>query len=219
MKGRLIAFVAMFALALLALLPLRVAGLDNAGLTAQAVTGSIWRGHLTAAQLRGLPIGDVDAGMAPLSLLGGTLKLGFAGPVIAGAVLRHGNGGGVEGVRGRLLPGRVAGLPVASLDLDDFGADFRDAACAGAGGRVTLQPAGNLARIGTLVGAPRCDGPALVLPLAGDRGRLDLRIAADGGYRATLAVDDVGEGERAGLLAAGFQPTPSGLALTVEGRL
>ncbi|WP_426166455.1 type II secretion system protein N [Sandarakinorhabdus sp. DWP1-3-1] len=219
MTGRSIAFVALLALALLALLPLRFAGLGDAGLTAQAVTGDVWSGRLTAAQLRGLPLGDVEARLAPLPLLGGTVRLAFFGPAIAGAVLRHSDGGGVSGVRGRLLPGRLAGLPVASLDFDDFSVDFRGATCASTGGRVTLQAGGGLARIGSLVGTPRCDGPALVLPLAADRTRLDLRISADGRYRVTLAVDDVGEGDRTGLLAAGFQPTPRGLAFNVEGRL
>lgn len=219
MTGRLIAFVALLVLALMASWPLRFAGLGDMGLTAQAVSGTVWSGRLTAAQLRGLPLGDVQASLAPLPLLGGTVRLAFIGPAIAGAVLRHGDGGGVSGVRGRLLPGRLAGLPVATLDFEDFSVDFRGATCASSSGRVTLQAGGILARIGALVGTPRCDGPALVLPLTADRTRLDLRIAADGRYRATLAVDDVGEGDRAGLLAAGFQPTPRGLAFNVEGRL
>jgi general secretion pathway protein N len=219
MIRRLIGFVALLVLALLALWPMRLAGLTGSGLTARAVTGSVWNGRLEAAQIKGLALGDIDAGLAPLSLASGTLRLGFAGATIRGAVLQRRGGGGVADVTGRLLPGLVAGLPIAAVDLDGISLGFADGACTAATGRITLQPGGVIASQGAFSGTPRCDGPALLLPLvsASGRGRLDLRITADGRFRAALAIDGVSEADRPALLAAGFQPTPQGLALTAEG--
>ena len=219
MIARSIGFVALLVVALLALWPMRLAGLAGAGMTARAVTGSVWNGRLEAAQLKGLALGDIDAGLAPLPLVGGTLRLGFVGATIRGAVLQRRGGGGIADVTGRLSPGQVAGLPVASVDLDGVSLGFADGACTAAAGRIALQPGGVIANQGAFSGAPRCDGPALLLPLvsASGRGRLDLRITSDGRYRAALALDGVAEADRPALLAAGFQPTPQGLALTAEG--
>jgi general secretion pathway protein N len=120
-----------------------------------------------------------------------------------------------------LLPGQIARLPITAIDLDGVSLGFAGGVCADATGRITLQPGGAIASQGAFSGAPRCDGPTLVLPLvsASGRGRIELRVTADGRYRANLALDGVAEADRAGLLAAGFQLTPQGLALTAEGIL
>ena len=219
MIRRIIGFVALFLLALLALWPMRLAGLAGTGLTALAVTGSVWSGRLESAQIKGLALGDIDAGLAPLPLFGGTLRLGFAGATIRGAVLQRRGGGGISDVTGRLLPGQVAGLPIAAVDLDGVSLGFADGTCTVSAGRITLQPGGVIASQGAFSGTPRCDGPALLLPLvsASGRGRLDLRITAHGRFRAALALDGVAEADRPALLAAGFQATPQGLALNAEG--
>ena len=219
MIRRIIGFVALLAAALLALWPMRLAGLTGSGLTARAVTGSVWSSRIEAAQLRGMALGDIDVGLAPLPLFGGTLRLGFAGATIRGAVLQGRAGGGIANVTGRLLPGQVAGLPIAALDLDGVSLGFANGACAVAAGRITLQPGGIIASQGAFSGTPRCDGPALLLPLvsASGHGQLDLRITADGRYKVALALDGVAEADRPPLLAAGFQPTPQGLGLTAEG--
>ncbi len=221
MIGRSIGLAALFVLALLALWPLRLAGLAGSGLTARTVTGTVWSGRLEAAQLQGLPLGDIDAGLAPLPLLGGTLRLGFVGPVIRGAVVQRRGGGGIVDVSGRLLPGQIAGLSVDAIEFDAVSLGFADGACSVASGRIVLQPGGAIASQGVFSGTPRCDGPALLVPLvsAAGRSRLDLRVTADGRYRASLALDGVTERDRPALLAAGFQPAPQGLTLTVEGTL
>ena len=81
---------------------------------------------------------------------------------------------------------------------------------------------GDLAALGLangLTGVPRCDGEALLLPLAGRSGleRIDIRLFADGRYRAELrvAAGDPAMGQR--LAAAGLQPVAGGYGLRFDG--
>lgn len=210
-------FAGLLALALLALLPLRWL-LVATPITARSVSGSIWSGRLAAAALPGVPLGDITMGLSPLGLFGGAARFVVAGDTIDGALLLRRGGRGIEHVTGRLTPRRLAGLPVAAIDLADVSAGFAAGACTRAMGQVNLLPAGPLQVAGALSGTPRCDGAALLLPLTAARAKLDLRILADGHYTAALALTGVGEAERAGLLAMGFQATPDGLAMTVTGQ-
>ncbi|MEY2883640.1 MAG: hypothetical protein RL490_1364 [Pseudomonadota bacterium] len=212
-----ILFVGLLALALLALLPLRWV-LAATPVTARSVSGSLWSGRLAAAALPGLPIGDVAVGLSPLGLFSGAARFVVDGDTIDGAMLLRRGGRGIEHVTGRLTPGRIAGLQVAAIDLADVSAGFAAGACTRAMGQVNLLPAGPLQAAGALFGTPRCDGAALLLPLTSPHARLDLRILADGHYTAALALTGIGEAERVGLLATGFQATPDGLALTVTGQ-
>lgn len=225
MKRPLLAFTALLAAALLLMLPLRLAlkmaGLDAAGLSAQAVSGSLWSGRMTAAGWRGIALGDGSAGLSPLALLTGRVRLGWAGDTIGGTIVRHRGGGGVEGVSGRTGAMTIGGLGLQSMEFAGVDIGFADGRCSRAGGQVSLQPAGALALAGSLTGIPRCAGEALVLPLVSADGsaQIELRARADASYRATITLEPVAEAARPGLLAAGFQPTPQGVAMTVEGVL
>nr|WP_310523882.1 type II secretion system protein N [Polymorphobacter sp.] len=218
-------FIAMLMLAGVALLPLRVvlagAGLDAAGVSARAVTGSVWWGRMDAAAVRGARLGDVRVRLAPLALAAGTMRFEIAGATVRGAVLRSRDGGGIAGVTGQLGAMALGGLPVAGVALESVDIGFARGVCQVATGQLRLVPGGLMGGFGALAGAPRCDGAAVVVPLVSASGdaRLELRIAADGGYRAVLAVKGVDEAARDGLLAAGFQPTPQGLVMRSEGRL
>lgn len=218
-------FAAMLAAAALLLVPMRVAimalGLERAGLSARAVSGSVWGGQLRAAGFRGAGLGDIGLRLAPLPLLAGTARFTASGERLRGALERSVNGGGVAGMSGRLELGGLAGLPITAFELEDVGIGFADGACRTAAGRVTAIPGPAMGGEGGLTGQPRCDGRFVLLPLMSASGlsRLELRIGADGGYRAELAMDGADEASRAVLLGRGFQPTPQGVALRVEGNL
>lgn len=218
-------FAAVLATAVLLLWPLRLAisglGLEAAGLSARAVRGSMWSGELDAAGFRGARLGDVTLRLAPLALLAGRVEWRISGDALRGAGFRAVDGGGVTELSGRLALDGLAGLPVAGFELDAVGIAFAGGACRSAAGRVTAIAGPALGDEGGLTGQPRCDGRYVLLPLVSASGlaRLDLRIAADGGYRAALALEGGDEARRAALLGRGFQPTPQGLALQVEGQL
>lgn len=203
---------------LAALLPLRLA-LAGTGVTARQAEGSLWHGQLQAAVWRGVVLGDVKIGLSPLPLLIGQRRIAFTASGLSGRAIAGGTKIAVEGLAGVALPGQLGGLPVARINFAEFAAAFDDGRCISASGSLTLDPGGPLAALGGFSGSPRCDGDRLLLPLQGQGGRLDLQLSADGHYNASLALENVEPAARAGLLAAGFQPTPTGLALALTGTL
>ena len=217
--GRLaLAFGLLMLLFLAALLPLRLA-LAGTDITARSADGSLWNGQLQAAAWRGVVLGDVGVGLAPLPLLVGQRRVAFTSGGLSGTLVKSGKGVAVEALEGVALPGQLGGLPVARIGFAGFAAAFEDGRCTSAAGSLTLDPGGPLAALGGFSGSPRCDGARLLLPLQGQGGRLDLNLSADGRYDVRVTLDSVDPAARPGLLAAGFQPTPTGLALTLTGSL
>lgn len=227
-------FGAMFAVALVVFLPMRLAlgwaGAGEQGLVARAVTGSVWGATLSEAKFGDLGLGDVAARLSPWPLLVGRETLALEGPGGQGApplsgrafVSRHASG--VDAFTGRLATGTAfQPLPVTALDLDGVTARFEDDACTAAEGRVRATLAGDVAGVTlppTIEGIARCDAGALLLPLASAAGTeaVNLRIFGDGRYRADLAIRPGDPAVVARLVASGFAPGPAGYALSVEGR-
>ena len=220
-----------FALALLALLPLRLAagwfGLEGAGLSAREVRGSVWGGGLNEARIAGVPLGDLRAGLDPLALLGGRARVnlerpGDNGNALNGAIGIGRHETGIDDVTARLPLGMVlAPLPVVAIDLNDVSARFRDGRCVSAEGSARAVIEGGMAepfRGGGLSGNARCDGGALLLPLVSQSGfaRVSVRLSGGGRYRAELLVRG-DAGSREGLLRAGFAPRAGGYGLSAEG--
>ena len=120
-----------------------------------------------------------------------------------------------------------APLPVTALDLDGVTIMFRDDACDRAEGRVraTLAGAGGitggLPLPASMAGSVRCDGAALLVPLASAGGgeAMTLRVTADGLYRADLTVQPSDPATAARLQAVGFVAAAGGYRLSVQGRL
>ncbi len=220
--------------ALLVFLPMRLAlgwvGLGEQGLVARRVSGSVWGATLTEARFGDLTLGDLSARLSPLPLLIGRASVALAGPETASAtalkaaltVSRHTIG--VEDASGNLPTGRVfAPLPVTSLDLDDLTIRFRDGRCEAAEGRVRASLAGEAGGVqlpAGLSGAARCDGGALLLPLASQAGTeaIALRVEGDGRYRADLTVQSTDPALAVRLQAAGFTATAAGYLLSIQGR-
>ena len=227
-------FGAIMLVALIALLPLRLAlgwfDLDNSRIAARAATGSIWWGSLREVQVGPIGLGDLDASLSPWPLFVGRARIDLASPdADASRALRGGisvsrHTIGIDDITAHLPSGDAfAPLPIAAIDLDDVSARFVDAKCDAAEGRVKALLDGDIAGIGlgqSLSGSARCDGGALLLPLASQAGteQIALRLWPTGQFRAELAVKPSDAGAAQKLELAGFRPSPRGYLLTVEGK-
>jgi len=151
--GRRTLFLALFAAAMLAFLPLRLAlgwsGLDGQGFAAREVTGSLWSGRLVEARFGDIALGDLDAGLSPFALLIGRARIALASESndpaqrLAGVVEIGRNRAAVIDASGPLSPGNAfAPLPVSALNLDGVTVRFVDGACQAAEGRVRASLAG-----------------------------------------------------------------------------
>ncbi|WP_210358032.1 type II secretion system protein N [Sphingomonas beigongshangi] len=222
-------FGAMLVAALLLFLPMRLAlgwiGLGEEGFSARSVEGSVWDGRLVEARFGDLSLGTLHAGVSPLALLIGRARIGLEDDLggLRGAITISRHRRALDHVTATLPTGRVfAPLPVTSLILEDLTIRFADASCEAADGRVRatlVGDAGGVPLPTQLSGNARCDGTALLLPLASQAGTegVELRVTADGHYSAQMriAATDPVAAER--LAAAGFTPSGSGYRLTIQG--
>lgn len=232
--GRRTLFLALFALAVVVFLPMRLAlgwaGLDSQGFSAREVTGSLWSGRLVEARFGDIALGDLDAGVSPLALFIGRARIALSGEAADPAQRLSGI---VEIARGRAsvidadgpLPAGAAfaPLPITALDLDQVSVRFVDGACESADGRVRASLAGSYLGQplpGSIAGNARCDAGALLLPLqsAGGVEGVALRLWPDGRYRAelTLVPSDPALAQR--LDTSGFVANGAARMLAIEGR-
>lgn len=200
-RRSLVLFVILLAVALIATLPLRLALAGaGTGLGARAAEGSIWSGRLIDARLGPLPLGQLSASVSPLALLIGRIKVSLAGdgssrePVRA-ILIAGGGVRAVEALSGSIDATGVLGpLPISSLAFVDAHTRFEGGACRAAGGQVraTIAPATvpGLAMPPSLSGTLRCEGAALILPLASVSGaeRLTLRLTGNGRWTARASI-------------------------------
>ncbi|HEY0114339.1 MAG TPA: type II secretion system protein N [Allosphingosinicella sp.] len=233
--GRTLFFLGAFFLALLALLPMRMAmdwfGLGARGVAAREVEGSVWFGALKEAQVGTIGLGDLHAGLRGLPLLIGRARIaldrdeGTPADELQGAATITRNSFGFDDVSGRLqlTAGALGSLPLSQIELGDFSARFENGLCVEATGTVRAAVAGDLAGIalpGGLAGAARCDAGALLLALAGQSGMetLELRLFGDGRYRASVLIRSTDATLRDRMLASGLTVTAQGYGLSVDGR-
>lgn len=196
---RVVAFGALFAIALLASLPLRlVLGALDTGLTAREARGSVWLGRLQEARIGGATLGDLDARLAPAPLLVGQARVEVeretSGPDrlraalgLSGAVRSLNDVSGTISVETLFAP-----LPIGTLDLADVSVRFRDGVCDRAEGQVRAAVTAAIAGVDLaqgLSGRVRCDRGALLIPLASAAGTegLALRVRGDGRWEAELS--------------------------------
>jgi general secretion pathway protein N len=196
---RQIFFVCALLFSLAALLPLRFAlgwlGYADKGLAAREATGSVWLGALTEARFGTVSLGDVATRLRFLPLLIGRARLDLqqADDGLRGAVTVSRHGFGIDDATGRIEAEALADLPPPTLDLADLSVRFADGMCVHAEGLVKARFAGELVGVSLTAGfsgEARCDGPAVLLPLASQSGgdRLDVRLFADGRYRIDAAL-------------------------------
>ncbi len=108
-----------FAAALAGTVPMRLAlswlGADRIGVAATEVSGSLWNGRLTAAQYRGIALGDVEASLDPFALVAGTRRLTVHG-TLGSATLVQGGTRGFEAADGAIEVAHLhTTLPLAGL--------------------------------------------------------------------------------------------------------
>lgn len=221
-------FIAMFAIAMVVFLPMRLAlgwfGLGEQGLTARRVTGSVWDGGLREAKFGEVALGDLAAGVRPLPLLIGRGSVTIEGPALDAVleVTRHGVG--LRDATATLPIGQAFDpVPVTALSLGDVTARFEGDTCEEASGQVRATLSGDVQGVPlptALTGAARCDNGALLLPLASAAAGegIVVRVFGDGRYRTelTLVPGDPLVGQR--LTGAGFVPGGAGYVLAIEGR-
>jgi general secretion pathway protein N len=229
---RIVFFLAALAVALLALLPLRLAAgwfeMGGKGLAAREAEGSLWFGRLREARFGPVLLGDVDARLNVLPLFLGRARLSLhrdeaAGGLFDGAVLVTRHSFGLEDLTGQLRTGNLFGpLPIATLDLDDVSVHFEGDQCESAEGQVRAGLSGEVAALGLpsgLSGAVRCQNGAALLPLAGQSGmeQVNLSVEASGRWRAEIVLRATDPAMIQRLTTAGFTPGAGGYVRRIDG--
>lgn len=225
-------FLAALAVALVVLLPLRVAAgwfdMGGKGLAAREVEGSLWFGRLREAQFGPVQLGDVDARLNVLPLFLGRARLSLhrdaaAGGALDGALLVSRHRFGIEDLTGQLGTGTLfSPLPITSLDLSDVSVHFEDERCESAEGQVRAGLAGDVVGLGmpaSLSGTVRCQNGAAMLPLAGQSGaeQLNISFEANGRWRAEVVLRPTDAVIIQRLTAAGFAPGAGGYVRRIDG--
>ena len=223
-------FLALMAAALLVFLPMRLVlgWAAPTGFSARTVSGTVWRGRLSEARVGTIALGDLQAGLSPLDLLIGRVRLRVRGTgtePLGATVTAARYGIDLTDVTAS-LPGAslFAPLPVSTVTLDGVTVRFRDGLCQAASGRVRAVLSGDLGGValgGSLEGAVRCEAASLLVPLASAAGdqAIVLRVQGDGRYRADLSTTPPDPATAARLAAIGFRQNGAAMRLTVEGRL
>lgn len=202
---RALLFVAGAAIGLVGLAPAALV-LPAPPLTATGVSGSVWSAAITNAAIGPLRLGDVAISLQPAALAQGRMGWGVEG-AITGQIWRGFAAGGATGLNGRLLGSPIASVPIAGVSLADAGATLDGAGrCVEASGQVVADLATPVAGQRQLAGAVRCDGDALLLPLASSDGRVRIDLATTRRqWTARLVVAGASTAEVAALGASGFR--------------
>lgn len=223
-----------FLFALLALFPLRLAfdmlALQQNGLAARAIHGSVWWGRIEQLRLGKVALGNVEARLSPVQLLVGRARMDFSrqrgGPDdLKGAVSVNTRSFGLDDVTAQVgVGGLFAPLPIHGLDFDDLSVRFVDGACVRAEGRMKARMTSTVQGLNLsqgLSGEAVCDGNALLLPLVSQSGleTMRLRIEGNRSYHAELLVKASDAALGAELEKNGFARKGGAFALTLRGRL
>lgn len=223
-----------FLFAMLALFPLRLAfnmlALQENGLSARSLNGSVWWGRIEQLMLGKVALGNVEARLSPVQLLVGRARMDFsrqrgAPDDLEGAVSVNNNSFGVDDVTAHVgVSGLFAPLPINVLDFDDLSVRFADGACVRAEGRMKARMASAVQGLNLsqgLTGEAVCDGNALLLPLVSQSGleTMRLRIEGNRNYSAELLVKTSDPALGAELEKSGFTRRGGALAVMVRGRL
>jgi general secretion pathway protein N len=232
-RARIWAVVAII-VALIATFPLHVAfsllGLKDMGVTARSLRGPVWWGGAEELAIGGVRLGTVNVFLDPFHLLIGQAQVelirvngqpdDLLGAVVIGPGVR-----GLERVTGSVpLGGTLGSLPITRANFEKFSVRFSGGRCVEAEGRVRATIAATFSGLDLangLSGDARCDGEALLIPLASQSGqeRIDLRIRGSGAYEASMRIrtnDPVLTGT---LTTSGFQAVNGEQVLRISGTL
>lgn len=217
-RRRIIALIVLIVIAALAFLPMRLAaamvGLDQRGVTARSVGGTVWNGRFEQVRVGGMALGTIDAGLQPLGLLLGRARFDIArtdDPTapLTGAIEVGRTRAAVIHLTGATIGGSLGDLPLERVAFDDLSLLFDNGRCVSASGTMRLTLAIRFAGMSIsngLAGQARCDGDALLLPLTGESGleRMTIRLTSDRRYTVQFGVNGADPLLAAALSAAGF---------------
>lgn len=169
-RARLILFAITLVLALITLVPLRLA--LPPGLSAAATQGTIWHGQLASASFQGIGLGSLEVALHPLPLLKAERRLEVAGPSLTGFLILG------EGVEAVTATPQVT-TPITSLTTEALTLRFKSGLCTTASGRITVTLPGSPV---PLTGTPRCNSTSALLPLTSADGLIttSATLAANG---------------------------------------
>ena len=221
-------------LALLLLMPLRVAlsaaDLQQLGLTARQVGGTIWGGRIGELMLGRQLLGTFDVRLDPGPLLLGRIAMPFEridavqGP-LTGVMRAGGSVAGVEGMNGAIPASNLlGGAPIEALTFSDTTILFEDGRCTQASGRIAANLAvrfGPLALDRGFAGTVSCDGDRVRARLASQAGteQVEFFVSSTGRVRGWVSIRSPLPGLDVLLSSYGFRPGPAGLTLPFETRL
>jgi len=232
-RGRIWAVVAVV-VALIATFPLSIAfsllGLKDMGATARSLRGPVWWGGAEELAIGNVRLGTVNVFLDPFHLLIAQAQVelirvngrpdDLLGAVVVGPGVR-----GLERVTGSVpLASTLGSLPITRAQFEKFSVRFSGGRCIEAEGRVraTVAPSfSGLDLANGLSGDARCDGEALLIPLASQSGqeRMDLRIRGSGTYEALMRIRTNDPVLSGALATSGFQAVNGEQVLRISGTL
>lgn len=180
---RIILPLAVFAIAAVAMLPLRVAWAmtpASSGLGARTVEGTVWNGRITGLVWSGIELGDFQTSASLFDVLPSpAVRLDRGAGYLKSAAVRPGNGAlSISDLELRVpLSMLDARLPATSeLHIADGEAELAGSECTRAAGKIRVDP------------APQLGLPELAGALSCNAGELLATLATQAGARATVVV-------------------------------
>ncbi len=175
--------VAVFMIAAVAMLPLRVAWAmtpASSGLGVRSVAGTVWDGRITGLVWAGIELGDFETSASLFDILPSPLvRLDQGAGLLKSASVRQGNGTLTIGELEVRIPLSMldARLPATSeLRITEGEADLAGGKCTRAAGRLRIDP------------APQLGLPELTGGLVCDAGKILANVVTLAGSRATIVV-------------------------------
>ena len=215
-------------------LPMRLAlaagPFDRGPVQIFSARGTVWDGRLHDVNIGPVTLGSINASLNfwPLFVGRQSFALDLEDEAKTGhAILSHQwawSGYRVSDMNVALPLDRLfASLPAGDMRFEDFHVRFAGDKCLSAGGRISLALRPILPGLSgddNMVGVPRCSGDRLLLPLVdGTATRaLDIFIASDGEYRATLKLEALPDIDPLLLEGRGFERSGGRWQMQLGGR-
>lgn len=228
-RSIIIASALMLIIAALVFMPLRTI-IGGDGISARRIDGIIWDGSVRDLRVGRVSVGDVNARLHFWPLWLGRAQISFFrgdaafAPGITGSVTRRFGGVSIDNMKAILpVASLFAPLPAENIEFQDFSVRFTAGRCAEASGNVRLTMANTLPGLDLangLLAKPRCDRGQLLIPLLSQSAmeRIDIRVAGDGAYTATIFLEGDRAEQSAALSLAGFRPVAGGYRMVRKGR-
>jgi hypothetical protein len=215
-----------FAAALAVTAPMRLtlawAGADRGGVSAAEISGSMWDGRLSAAQYRGVLLGDVEASLDPFALFAGTYRLAVQG-TLGRATLVQGVSRGFETADAAIEVEHLRpDIPLTGrLRLENATLLFSGDRCERAAGRIATDVLQRALNGPEVAGTLSCAGDAATAQLHGRVQDIEvsiaLRLDAAGRYQAETRIVSINPTVRGALALAGFAENGDGFTRSDEG--